>query len=205
MGRSEPRQVSTRDGVRLWVRAAEPGDAPATGRLESHMYETNPFKVSERGENERNGEEERGWIAEHLEEPGYLMLLAAESREPGGEVVGRLTFRNGNRRKLAHHGTFGISIHEAWRGRGVGTALIETLLDWGTAHPTLEKVGLGVFATNAGARRLYRRLGFVREGRSARHFRMADGRYVDDITMSILVKPVPEPGRLRVWSAGESR
>lgn len=203
VGRVEPRETSTRDGARFWVRAAEPGDAPGTLRLESHMYETNPFKVSERGESERNEEEERGWIGEHLEKPGYLMLIASGSREPGGDVFGRLTFRNGNRRKLAHHGTFGISIHEAWRGRGVGTALIETLLEWGAAHPFIEKVGLGVFASNAGARRLYRRLGFVLEGRSARHFRMGDGRYVDDLTMSILVKPAAVPGRLRVWKPRE--
>jgi len=54
-----------------------------------------------------------------------------------GDLLGRIAFRNGNRRKLAHHGSFGIGVHHDWRGRGVGTALISALLDWASAHPTL--------------------------------------------------------------------
>jgi hypothetical protein len=41
--------------------------------------------------------------------------------------------------------------------------MIEALLDWAAAHPVLEKVELGVFATNERARALYRRIGFVEE------------------------------------------
>ena len=127
---------------------------------------------------DRDEGQEREWIAEHAERPCYLMIIASDSPVPGaGEVLGRVAFRNGNRRKLAHHGTFGIGVHGAWRGRGVGTALIAALLDWAGAHPTLEKVCLGVFAENAGAIRLYRRMGFVKEGVSARHFSNTLGRF----------------------------
>jgi RimJ/RimL family protein N-acetyltransferase len=130
------------------------------------------------------------------------MLIAAESATPGqGEVLGRITFRNGNRRKLAHHGIFGISVRLEWRGRGVGTSLVKGVLDWAVAHPFLERVDLGVFATNERAQALYRRLGFVETGRSPRHFRMRTGEYVDDLTMSIFVKPGIAPAGFGTWRA----
>jgi len=204
MGSVEPRPLATPDGARYWVRTAEPGDAAAIGRLNEHMHENNPFKLTERGEMDREEAQERAWIAEHAGNPCYLMIIASDSPQAGeGEVLGRVAFRNGNRRKLAHHGSFGIGVHHDWRGRGVGTALIAALLDWAAAHPTLEKVCLGVFADNAGAMRLYRRMGFVKEGVSPRHFKLGPGRYSDDVTMSIFVKPGIAPAGFRSWTPSE--
>lgn len=78
-------------------------------------------------------------------------------------------------------------------------ALITALLDWGAAHETIEKVRLGVFATNERATGLYRALGFVEEGRRRKEFRFGPGRYVDDIRMFQWVKPVE--GETAVWRA----
>src|ERR1043165_2969971 len=157
MGRVEAREVRTPDGARYWVRTAEPADAAANRRLDDHMHDHNPFKLTERGEMDRDEAGEAEWIGQHAANPCYLMLFAAEAAKAGeGEAYGRIAFRNGNRRKLAHHGTFGIGVHEAWRGRGLGSALITALLDWASEHPTLERVDLGVFCNHKGARRLYR-------------------------------------------------
>ncbi len=75
-----------------------------------------------------------------------------------------------------------------WRGRGVGTALLKSLLEWATAHPLIEKVWLEVFATNERAIRLYRKLGFVEEGVRPQDIKLGPGRYVDTLAMYKFVK-----------------
>jgi RimJ/RimL family protein N-acetyltransferase len=106
-----------------------------------------------------------------------------------GAIIGTLRFKNHPRRRMAHHGHFGIGVDEEWRSRGVGRALIQVLLDWAAASDTIEKVCLGVFAENDRARALYRSLGFFEEGRRLAEFRMGPGRYSDDIQMFRFVKP----------------
>lgn len=75
-----------------------------------------------------------------------------------------------------------------WRGRGVGTALLEALLRWATANPLVEKVCLEAFATNARGIRLYKKLGFVEEGLRHKDIRRGPGHYVDTVAMYRLVK-----------------
>lgn len=50
----------------------------------------------------------------------------------------------------------------AWRGHGAGRAVLEQLMAWSAAEGL--RVHLDVETTNAGARRLYERLGFVATG-----------------------------------------
>lgn len=202
MSRCDPRRVRLPSGAFLLLRSPEESDAPAALAFEQHMLDTNPYKVVLPGENDRTVDQQREWLKEHLEHPGWLAILAAPESTPA-EIVGKLMFRNNHKHvRLAHHGTFGISVHADWRGRGVGTALIRTLLDWAAAHPSIEKVCLGVWASNPGAQSLYRRLGFVEEGRSSRHFRIAPGDYVDDLSMSIFVKPGIAPPTFNTWPPG---
>lgn len=138
-----------------------------------------------------NADETRRRITEHRAAPNDLMLVA----EADGSLVGELTFHASRRRRLCHHGQFGLNVAAPWRGRGVGRALIVTLLDWAAAHPTIEKVRLGVFATNTRAHTLYARLGFVEECRQVGFFKIGPGEYVDDILMAIYVKPgIAPPG-----------
>lgn len=59
----------------------------------------------------------------------------------------------------------GISVDPAWRGHGVGTALLLAAEDWARAHGA-ERMELGLDAANAGALRLYERLGYVVHGHS---------------------------------------
>jgi RimJ/RimL family protein N-acetyltransferase len=57
-----------------------------------------------------------------------------------------------------------VLIAPAARGGGHGAALVNAILDMAFGELRLHRVGLGVYARNATALRLYERLGFVREG-----------------------------------------
>ena len=60
---------------------------------------------------------------------------------------------------------------------------VELCSVWAEAHPVIEKLCLAVFATNEPAIGLYRKLGFVEEGRRPREVKLAPNQYVDDICM----------------------
>ncbi|MFN0134123.1 MAG: GNAT family N-acetyltransferase [Phycisphaerales bacterium] len=202
MSRIERVRATLKKGGAVFIRAAEPDDVAAIRAFDAHMLVNNAFGVREPGESERSEAEERTRIERFVREPGWLMLTAWTANRHA-ELVGTLSFRNGDRRKLAHHGSFGVAVHGEWRGRGVGAAMIHSLLAWAVANRQIEKVSLGVFETNADARRLYERLGFVEESRSPRHFKLGPGRYVDDVRMSLFVKPGVAPQPFKTWPLPE--
>jgi RimJ/RimL family protein N-acetyltransferase len=81
-------------------------------------------------------------------------------------------------------GEFGMLVDREWRGRGVGSALLEAAIDWARAQG-LHKLCLEVFPHNTVAIALYRKYGFVEEGRRARQYRRASGELWDSIIMGL--------------------
>ncbi|MFZ1879801.1 MAG: GNAT family N-acetyltransferase [Gaiellaceae bacterium] len=83
-------------------------------------------------------------------------------------------------------GEIGMAVARDWRGRGVGTALLAAAIEWARERG-LHKLSLSVFAHNAGAIGLYRKVGFVEEGRRVKHYRRASGELWDVIEMGLLL------------------
>jgi len=178
----EPRTVTLKDGASCILRVPEVGDAEAVlAYARAHINE-NAGSISAPEEFTITLEEERKWIASHRDNPDDLLLVA----DLDG-VAGLINFKAAERRRLRHNGSFGVGVRNDLRGRGIGRALIERLLDWARANPRLEKVSLQVLADNANAIALYRKLGFIEEGRRPKQVRYEDGRHVDDILMYVMV------------------
>lgn len=83
-------------------------------------------------------------------------------------------------------GEIGMMVAADWRGRGAGTALVAAAVGWAREHG-LHKLALSVFPHNTAAIGLYRKSGFVEEGRLVRHVRRADGQLWDLIEMGLLL------------------
>jgi RimJ/RimL family protein N-acetyltransferase len=81
-----------------------------------------------------------------------------------------------------------MSVLKEWRERGVGRALVESLLAWGSANPLIKQIRLSVLAANEAAIRLYTTMGFVLEGRLMNQVKLDDGTYTDLILMARSVK-----------------
>ncbi len=182
----EPRRVVLPGGEEVVIRAGVADDAAAVLSHRVHMAHTSEHNVIQPDEVDHDLNKVREWLSEREPREYELFIVAVADDQPGA-IVGELHFHSFNRRVLAHHGDFGISVDQVWRGRGVGSALIRVLLEWATAHPTIEKVCLGVYEDNHGAIRLYERMGFKLEGRREKYFKTARG-YRDDLMMSRWVK-----------------
>ena len=83
-------------------------------------------------------------------------------------------------------GELGMAVAGAWRSRGMGSALLAAAIDW-AREQGLHKLSLSVFAHNAAAIALYRKFGFVEEGRRVKQYRRASGELWDAIEMGLLL------------------
>lgn len=99
-----------------------------------------------------------------------------------GEVVGQLTLHANSRARRKHSGGLGMAVRDDWQGKGVGTALMEACLDMADNWLNIHRMELEVFVDNEWAIHLYRKFGFVIEGRLV-DYAFRDGVYVDTFTM----------------------
>jgi RimJ/RimL family protein N-acetyltransferase len=81
----------------------------------------------------------------------------------------------------------GMAVVRPWRGRGVGSALMVAAIEWARGRSDLHKLSLSVFVHNAAGIALYRKFGFVEEGRRVKHFRRQSGELWDAIEMGLLL------------------
>ena len=119
-------------------------------------------------------------------ERGGVHLVAVDATE---RVVGWCDIARYQREGFRHSGMLGIGLLAEHRGKGLGERLARAALDAARAIG-IERVELGVYATNERAIALYERLGFEREG-VRRRWRKLDGVYDDDVVMAVLMDVDP--------------
>src|SRR5579859_3917431 len=134
------RPILLQDAEALWKIARQEGVLETTMALPSLRLEQRMKSISELSENDH-----------------YMVA------ERAGEVVGiaGLTVGTGRTR---HSGSLFIYVTRQQQGQGIGTRLMQSLLDLADNWLLLRRVELTVLTENEGARRLYERLGFVIEG-----------------------------------------
>jgi ribosomal protein S18 acetylase RimI-like enzyme len=76
----------------------------------------------------------------------------------------------------------GMMVDAGWRGRGVGSALMEACIAWATERGA-HKLVLEVWPHNTSAQGLYRKYGFEQEGFFKRHYRRRNGELWDAVRM----------------------
>ena len=99
-----------------------------------------------------------------------------------GELIGSLHVHTGR----FGVGELGMMVKLPWRGRGVGSALVAASIEKARAEG-LHKLSLEVFPHNAAGIALYKKFGFVEEGRRIKHYRRANGELWDSVVMGLLL------------------
>lgn len=125
-----------------------------------------------------SAEQWRKRLAEPSE--GLFSLVACVEKEVVG-ALGLHTFPHRPRRR--HAGQIGMAVRDDWQGKGVGTALMQAVIDLADKWLNLTRLELDVFVDNAPAIRLYEKFGFSIEGTLV-DFAFRDGEYVDTYIMA---------------------
>ena len=113
--------------------------------------------------------------------------------ERDGTVVGNAGLMPVPGVRRQHAMGLGLSVAHAAQGQGVGTALMQALVDWADRWANVLRLELTVFTDNAAAIALYRKFSFEIEG-THRAYALRDGVYADVLAMARLH---PNPPSLR--------
>jgi len=108
-------------------------------------------------------------IAERMDKPGLVGFAVGRIVEAGDEPIAELE---------------SVVVAEEARREGIGRALCEAVLDWCRAEGA-SNVELEVRSLNSSALALYRRLGFVEEGRRKDYYRAPSD---DAVLMRVVVE-----------------
>ena len=176
--RTEPAEVPPPDGV--IIRAARAADARSFITFWSAVVEEGRFVRSERvAHSVRVYRRRFGRVRPDLE----AQLVAVE----GDRVLGHLFIQREPHPVTHHVATLAVAVAADHRGRGIGSALMGEAFAWARGVG-IEKLVLSVYPHNTGAIALYRKYGFVDEGRLARQSRKSYG-YEDEILMGAWIGP----------------
>ena len=99
-----------------------------------------------------------------------------------GEVVGVIGLHTSSRPRVNHKAEVGMMVRDDWKGKGVGAALMQAVIELADKWLNLTRIELTVFTDNESAIALYRKFGFEIEG-TLRKYAFRDGEFVDAFAM----------------------
>jgi RimJ/RimL family protein N-acetyltransferase len=181
-----PTSHSLTSGEVITIRTAQPEDSENLIEAVKAYFRTTDFFLMTPAEFNPTLEMETAWIRDFKDNPDSLLLLATQN----GKIIGNIDLTANPRKKLQHTALIGMGILGEWRNKGVGTVLMQEAISWATFKSKLEILWLQVFATNEAAIKLYRKMGFLEEGRQTNFFKNENGTYTDNIIMS---RPLQKP------------
>ena len=160
--------------MKIDIRRVEPGDFKAVQQVHAQPKALRgtlqlPFPSEEMWKKRLEG----------IGEDKYALVACVE-----GEIVamgGLDLFPKSPRRR--HVGHIGLAVHDDWHAKGVGTALMQALIDVADNWLNLSRLELTVFTDNEPAVKLYKKLGFVIEG-THKKFAFREGEYADCYAMA---------------------
>ncbi len=105
--------------------------------------------------------------------------------EVDGRVVGASALHRSRSPRTQHSAGCGMSVHSDFWNRGVGSALMASMVDLADNWLGLQRLELEVYTDNAAAIHLYQKFGFEIEG-TKRQYAFRQGEYVDTHVMARL-------------------
>lgn len=112
------------------------------------------------------------WLGKRIKnnKEGNQVYLVAEVN---GKIVGSADVGKGIGR-CEHVGGFGIAIMNGFREEGIGTEIMNTVLDYAKEKMGIKIAKLVVYKNNERARNLYKKLGFIEFGELPKEIKIGD-------------------------------
>jgi len=159
--------------MEITIRTADPSDAEAMLKCyTAPLAARNTLQIPYRSLESVREQLTKSGAGDHL--------LVAEIE---GEVVGVIGLHTSSRPRVNHKAEVGMMVHDDWKGKGVGAALMQAVIELADKWLNLTRIELTVFTDNESAIALYRKFGFEIEG-TLRKYAFRDGEFVDAFAMA---------------------
>lgn len=147
------------------IRNAEARDAEGIIQLVKQVMKQTPFFPRTSDEFNFTIEQEKEYIKN-----AALFLVV----EVNGKIIGSATLDRSELVRLKHTALFGITILKAFSHQGIGSTLMKKVIEWAELNQ-IEKIDLEVFENNTRAISLYKKFGFIEEGRKIKAIKSNEG------------------------------
>jgi RimJ/RimL family protein N-acetyltransferase len=185
MGTIQRKSIKCKTGETIVLRPATQVDSNKINSLAVEVFNTSNYLITSPEEfSSFTEEQQQERLKKYEDDDGNLILVA----EFSDELIGMIDFQNGKRRRIAHKGSFGMSVRSTWRNKGVGHLLLQGLIEWVKEHPAIEIINLSVMEENRPAIALYSKFGFEKIGREPFGIKLSDGSLAADLAMSLRVQ-----------------
>lgn len=172
--------IKLKSGKELLLRRPKEEDAEAMieylnivgGESDNLLFGKNEFRLTI--------EQEKEYIKSINDNENSLMLLGIIDNK----IISVSQVSVSNRKRIAHNSELAISVKKEYWGMGIGTAVMESLIDFARSSNTIKTISLGVKGSNKKAQHLYEKLGFEKVGVHKNFFNI-DGNYDDEILMDL--------------------
>jgi RimJ/RimL family protein N-acetyltransferase len=152
-------QLRKSNQMKISFRQAQMEDAPLIAQAEREIAKepgyfcSQPFELTD-----ANVEKT---IATLLNNERGIYLVG----EVEGHMVAHAFLEPLSLQSLRHVAELNLVVHQGWQNQGIGTLLLQHVIEWAKLSQGIEKIELNVRASNARAIALYKKMGFQEEGR----------------------------------------
>lgn len=172
-----------KDNRQLIVREAEERDAQSLVNYMKDVDGETRFLAREPGEFDYTVEQEEAFINSFADNSTCQFLIAeVEDQIVANCSVGIVM----NNRRYLHRAAVGISVRQAYWGKGIGSIMMGECINW-CRNKGVEQLELEVVTHNERALTMYKHLGFEVYGTKKHAMKYSDGTYADEYFMLLFI------------------
>ncbi|MBO0422621.1 GNAT family N-acetyltransferase [Enterococcus plantarum] len=169
--------------VEFTIREAIPDDAVEILRALKIAGSETPFLVMDEKGLEMTPVEMSENLANLYESPNNLLMVALADEQ----VIGTASIKASSKKRIEHIGEIGISILKDYWGFGLGTLMMEELIEWAKESGVIRRLELTVQHRNQRAVHVYEKIGFKTETIMARGAKTDEDEFLDVHLMSRMI------------------
>ena len=167
----------------LLICEAQPEDADSLAETLKMLQEESDFLTRDSNSSAMSQEQVRDFILQQGQKNNAICLVA----KVGERVLGLLNVAGNDFSGTDHIGEIFIAVRAAYQGYGIGSYLMEALIDWAENTSQMRRLELDVQVRNTKAVHLYQKFGFAIEGTKKRGAKTKNGEFLDVYAMARLM------------------